>query len=216
MKKTLLSIIILIFCSLPIFLSSCSQVTYEEKTYSVTNPYNSIEIDTHNTKVEIVNSKDNLTTINYVDSNIDNYDISVFDNKLSIILKQHSDINNYFGVKDSSKRVLKLSLPNTIDINDLNIVTTNKEISYSLDNNVNNASINNTSGKILVDEINIINSFTLFCKDDDITANIIGKYEDYKIDIEQKKGESNLASKDYGDKTLKITSNNGNIDIKFI
>lgn len=68
-----------------------------------------------------------------------------------------------------------------------------------------------------------INSFsiagsavTLNGKKGDIAGTISGSYDDFAIQSEIKKGESNLpGDKDSGEKTLNVSCNNGNISIDF-
>ena len=58
---------------------------------------------------------------------------------------------------------------------------------------------------------------TLTAKNGDISGTVIGSYDDFAIQSEIKKGDSNLPdNKDSGDKTLKVSSNNGDVNIEFV
>ena len=57
----------------------------------------------------------------------------------------------------------------------------------------------------------------LVAKNGNISGTIIGSYDDFSIQSEIKKGESNLPdNKNGGEKTLNISSNNGDVNIEFV
>ena len=54
-------------------------------------------------------------------------------------------------------------------------------------------------------------------KNGDVSGTVVGSYDDFAIQTEIKKGESNLPdSKDGGEKTLKVSANNGDNNIEFV
>ena len=59
-------------------------------------------------------------------------------------------------------------------------------------------------------------ALTLNVKNGDISGTVVGSYDDFAIQSEIKKGDSNLPNKDGGDKTLNVTGNNGDVDIAFV
>ena len=57
----------------------------------------------------------------------------------------------------------------------------------------------------------------LTVKNGDISGTVVGSYDDFAIQTEIKKGESNLPdNKDGGEKTLNVSSNNGDVNITFV
>ena len=62
-----------------------------------------------------------------------------------------------------------------------------------------------------------LDTLTLNAKNGDISGAVVGSYDNFSIQSKIKKGESNLPdNKDSGEKTLNISSNNGNVDIEFV
>lgn len=77
--------------------------------------------------------------------------------------------------------------------------------------------ISSNGGSIALGDLNVGNSFTLTVKNGDITGTIAGSYDDFSIQTETKKGESNLPNrKDSGEKMLNVSSNNGDVNITFV
>ena len=61
------------------------------------------------------------------------------------------------------------------------------------------------------------NALTLSAKNGNVTGTVVGSYDDFSIQSEIKKGESNLPdNKDGGEKTLNVSSNNGDVNITFV
>lgn len=59
-------------------------------------------------------------------------------------------------------------------------------------------------------------ALNLTVKNGDIAGTVMGSYDDFAIQSELKKGESNLPEhKDGGEKTLTVSSNNGDVSIEF-
>ena len=57
---------------------------------------------------------------------------------------------------------------------------------------------------------------SLTVKNGDISGKVLGSCDDFAIQTEIKKGESNLsAGKEGGEKTLSVSCNNGDVDIGF-
>ena len=57
----------------------------------------------------------------------------------------------------------------------------------------------------------------LTVKNGDISGTIAGSYDDFAIQSEIKKGESNLpGNKNGGEKTLTVSGNNGDVHIEFV
>lgn len=66
-------------------------------------------------------------------------------------------------------------------------------------------------------DLDVGSALTLTVKNGDISGTIAGSYDDFSIQSEIKKGESNLPeNKASGEKTLTVSGNNGNVDIEFV
>lgn len=77
-------------------------------------------------------------------------------------------------------------------------------------------SISSNGGDIAFGTLDVGNALTLDVKNGDISGTIAGSYDDFTIQSEIKKGESNLPdNKDGGEKTLHVSSNNGDVNIEF-
>ena len=63
----------------------------------------------------------------------------------------------------------------------------------------------------------VLKNISLTVKNGDISGTVKGSYDDFAIQSEIKKGESNLPdNKDGGEKTLNVSSNNGDVNITFV
>ena len=76
--------------------------------------------------------------------------------------------------------------------------------------------ISTNGGNITFESLDVGNTLTLTAKNGDISGTVVGSYDDFVIQSEIKKGDSNLPdNKDSGDKTLKVSGNNGDVNIEF-
>ena len=74
---------------------------------------------------------------------------------------------------------------------------------------------NRAAGNIIFDKLNACSDIVLNVKNGDITGSILGSYDDYSINCQIKKGETNLPSKkDGGYKQLDVIVNNGDAKIE--
>ena len=71
-------------------------------------------------------------------------------------------------------------------------------------------------GSIAFETLDVGSALTLNSKNGDISGAVAGSYDDFSIQTEIKKGESNLpGDKDDGEKALRVSCNNGDVDIAF-
>ena len=69
---------------------------------------------------------------------------------------------------------------------------------------------------IAFETLDVGSALTLSAKNGDISGAVAGSYDDFSIQTEIKKGESNLpGDKDDGEKALRVSCNNGDVDIAF-
>ena len=65
--------------------------------------------------------------------------------------------------------------------------------------------------------LNVGMSLSVAAKNGNIEGTVIGSYDDFAIQTEIKKGESNLPdNKTDGAKTLNVSSNHGDVNIEFV
>ena len=79
-----------------------------------------------------------------------------------------------------------------------------------------NVSISSTEGDITFESLDVGNTLTLSAKNGDISGVVVGTYDDFAIQTDIKKGESNLQDKEGGEKTLSVSSNNGDVNIELV
>ena len=68
----------------------------------------------------------------------------------------------------------------------------------------------------LLDSLDVGNTLTMTFKNGDISGMIGGRYEDFVIQSEVKKGDSSLPKHKDIKKTLKVLCNNGDVDVTFV
>lgn len=210
MKKT----IIFLFLFLITLLTSCQEqnFTKKEATYSAKN---NISIDVESREINISNSKDDKIYINYYDSEKEFLTITEDENALNIKLDTNKEWTDFIGTQaDLSYRKIEIQIPNSL-INKLVITTTNENVNLN-SINIDNINVSATDGNINFTSLATKNIY-LTVKNANIEGSILGKMADYKVELELKKGDTNLPSyKKDGDNLLKVNGNNGNIFIDFL
>lgn len=77
--------------------------------------------------------------------------------------------------------------------------------------------VENSNGNVNVKKIEVEDILSLKSKNGDINGSVIGSYDDFNISSEASKGKNNLPeNKIGGDKELKVSTNNGDINLKFV
>lgn len=125
-------------------------------------------------------------------------------------------LSDYVGGKPSDEdRKISIQIPDSM-LDSLAISTTNEDISLEALAVNGSISLSSNGGNISFGGLDAGKSISLDAKNGNIEGTIRGGWDDYAIRAEIKKGESNLPeSKEGGSKTLDVSANNGNIDIKF-
>lgn len=124
---------------------------------------------------------------------------------------------DYIGVKPSAEdRKIWLQVPNAL-LDTIRLSTTNEDISLPSLAVTESISLSSNGGNITFESLDVGNSLTLAIKNGDISGAIVGGYDDFAIQSETKKGDSNLPDKkEGGEKTLNVNSNHGNVNIAFV
>ena len=218
MKKIISLALCLVLSSF--LLAGCSDNSepFEEKSYTPDTQIREINLDVEDREIEVSLSEDEQVHIQYSENSKEYYDISVSDeNVLSMVSASDKEWTDYVGGKPSAEdRKIVLQIPDAL-LDTLTLSTTNEDISLPALDVTNSISISSNGGNITFETLDVGSSLTLNAKNGDISGTVAGSYDDFAIQTEIKKGESNLPdSKDGGEKTLNVSNNNGNINIEFV
>lgn len=201
-------------------LSGCSNSSkpVEEKNYTSDTQINEINLDVRDREIEVSASEDEQIHIQYFENNKEYYDISVSDeNVLTMTSASDKEWTDYIGVKTSAEdRKISLQIPDVL-LNNLTLSTTNEDITFSALAIGGSANISSNGGNIVFENLDVGSNLTLNVKNGDISGTVVGSYDDFSIQSEMKKGESNLPdNKDGGEKALNVSANNGDVNIEFL
>ena len=218
MKKIISLVSCLILSSS--ILSGCSNNSepFEEKSYTSDTQINEINLDVRDREIEVSLSEDEQVHIQYSENSKEYYDISVSDeNVLTMVGASDKEWTDYIGVKPSAaNRKISLQIPDKF-LENLTLSTTNEDITLSSLAVTGRIHISSNGGNIAFGKLDVGENLTLNVKNGDISGVIAGSYDDFAIQSEIKKGESDLPdNKDSGEKTLSVSGNNGNVNIEFV
>lgn len=218
MKKTISLVSCLVLGSS--ILSGCSDSSepFEGKSYTADTQINEINFDVRDREIEVSLSEDEQVHIQYYENSKEYYDISVSDeNVLTMVSASDKEWTDYIGVKPSAEdRKISLQIPNAL-LEDLALFTTNEDITLSALAVTGSINISSNGGNITFGNLEVGENLTLNVKNGDISGTVVGSYDDFSIQSEIKKGESNLPdNKDDGEKTLKVSGNNSDVNIEFV
>ncbi len=217
MKKIVLLVLCLIlsgFC-----LTSCRKddEPFEEKTYTSDTQISEICLDVRDREIEVSLSEDNRVHIQYFENSKEYYDISVSDRQvLTMSSAYDKEWTDYIGGKTATEnRKILLQIPNE-SVNVLTLSTTNENISLSTLTVTKQIHLSSNGGNIVFEDLNVGDALFLTVKNGDIAGTVNGSYDDFAVQSEIKKGQSNLPDqKTGGEKTLQVSANNGDVDITF-
>ena len=162
-------------------------------------------------------SADEQIHIQYSENSKEYYDIAVSGNVLTMTSASDKEWTDYIGGKPAAEnRKISLQIPNVL-VESLTLSTTNEDITLSAVAVTGSISLSANGGNITFETLNVGDSITLNAKNGDISGAIAGSYDDFAIQSDIKKGDSNLPDrKDDGEKTLNVACNNGDVDIELI
>ena len=200
-------------------LAGCSDSgePFEEKSYTPDAAVTEVRLDVQDREIEVSLSEDELIHIQYFENSKEYYDISVSDgNVLTMTSASGRSWTDYIGMKAAAEnRKIALQVPDAL-LDALTLSTTNEDISLPALAVAGSVSLSSNGGNITFGELDVGDALSLTVKNGDISGTIAGSYDDFSIQTEIKKGESNLPEeKDGGEKTLQVSGNNGNVDIAF-
>lgn len=218
MKKIISLALCLVLSSFVLAGCSKSSEPFEEKSYTSDTQIQEISLDVQDREIEVTLSPDQQVHIQYFENSKEYYDLSVSDqNVLTMTSATNKDWIDYIGGKPSAEyRKITLQVPDAL-LEQLTLSTTNENISLSALAVTGSVSISANGGNISFGNLDVGSALTLEVKNGDISGAIVGGYDDFAIQSNSKKGETNLPEqKDGGEKNLNVSSNNGDVNIEFI
>ena len=218
MKKIISILLCLILGSFILSGCSNSDEPFEEKSYTSDTQINEINLDVRDREIEVSLSEDEQVHIEYSENSKEHYDISVSDkNVLTMTSASNKEWTDYIGGKPSAEdRKISLQIPDAL-LESLTLSTTNEDITLSALAVTGSINISSNGGNIAFANLDVGSALTLNVKNGNISGEIVGSYDDFSIQSEMKKGESNLpVNKDGGEKTLDVSGNNGDVNIEFV
>lgn len=217
MKKIILLALCLVLGSTAFTGCSDNSTPFEKKTYTSDTQINEINLDVRDREIEVSLSEDEHVHIQYFEDRKEYYNISVSDkNVLTMASAGDKEWKDYIGGKPSAeKRKISLQIPDVL-LENLTLSTTNEDIILPTLAVTGSISLSSNGGNITFGSVDAGNALYLAVKNGDISGTVIGSYDDFAIQCEVKKGESNLPdNKDSGEKRLNVSCNNGNVSIDF-
>ena len=217
MKKMILMACCLVLSTS--LLAGCSgdSEPFEEKSYTPDTPVTEVHLDVEDREIEVSRSEDDQVHIQYFENSKEYYDISVSNEAvLTMTSASNKEWTDYIGGKPSDEnRKILLQIPDAM-LDTLTLSTTNEEISLPALTVTGSISLSSNGGDISFGDLDVGSALSLTVKNGDISGTVVGSYDDFAIQTEIKKGESNLMEKEGGEKTLSVSTNNGDVDIEFI
>jgi len=220
MKKVIVIIMCLTFGA--ILLMGCSESGEDnfEKKYYTSNGAEiaGLNIDVRDREIKITFSNDNQVHIDYFESDKEYYSIFVSNDKvLHMNAEDSKEWPDYIGGKTTAgNRKIYVQLPAAL-LKTLFLSTSNGDITLPSLTVTDSISISANGGNTTFDKLNAGNSIIIKSKNGDINGSVKGSYDEYSVESNIKKGESNLPpDKKGGDKILSVSNNNGNTNIDFV
>ena len=218
MKKIMIPILCVVLGGFAMTGCSNDSEPFIQKEYTADGTQiKEIQIEVQDQKITVSPSEDDQIYIDYSENNKEYYDISVSDDQvLTVTAESNKTWTDFIGLKPSEEdREIYLRVPDAL-LDTLNISTTNEDIALSELSVEGKISLASNGGNITFERADVGKEIDLTAKNGDISGTVSGSYDDFAIFTEIKKGESNLpGNKDSGEKTLKVSCNNGDISIGF-
>lgn len=217
--KKIISLALCLMLSV-LLLSGClnSGEPFEQKSYTPDTQIHGIHLEVRDREIEVSLSDDDQVHVQYSENSKEYYDISVSDDKvLTIASASAKEWTDYIGGKPSAEaRKISLQIPNAL-LENLTLSTTNENITLPDLAVTGSVNLSSNGGNIAFGKLDVGSALTLNVKNGDISGAVVGSYDDFSIQSEIKKGESNLPDQSEGGaKTLTVSSNNGNVHIEFV
>ena len=217
MRYGVVGLCLLLGC-LPLTSCTGSGEPFEEASYTPDAPVQEVRLEVEDRELAVSLSEDEQVHIRYWENSKEFYEISVSDEGvLTMTSASDKAWTDYIGVKssDEDRRIL-LEVPDAL-LETLSLSTTNEAITLPALAVTGSIELSANGGDITFGDLDVGTALTLTVKNGDISGTIVGGYDEFSIESEVKKGESNLPEEtDGGDKTLRVSANNGDVQISFV
>ena len=217
MRKTFLSLLCLVMGCCALAGCSDNSQPFEEKSYTPDTQILEIQLDVEDRSIEVALSPDNQVHIQYFENSKEYYEISVSDeNVLTMTSASDKAWTDYIGGKPAAEdRRIRLEIPDGL-LENVTLSTTNENITLPALAVTGEISLSSNGGNLSFESLDVGRALTLHAKNGNISGTIAGSYDDFVIQTQIKKGESNLPDeKSGGEKTLDVSCNNGDVSIAF-
>lgn len=218
MKKIIALALCFVMSSFALAGCSGESEPFKKKNFTPDTQVNGINLDERDREIEVVLSKDEQVHIQYSENSKEYYEISVSDgNLLTMVNASNKEWTDYIGGKPSAEdRKIVLQVPTAL-LDTVILSTTNEDVFLPVLAVTGSIDVSTNGGNITFENLDVGNTLTLTVKNGDISGTVAGSYDDFAIQSEIKKGDSNLPNnKESGKKMLNVTSNNGDINIEFL
>ena len=218
MKKIIALALCFVMSSFALAGCSGESEPFKKKNFTPDTQVNGINLDVRDREIEVVLSKDEQVHIQYSENSKEYYEISVSDgNLLTMVNANNKEWTDYIGGKPSAEdRKIVLQVPTAL-LDTVILSTTNEDVFLPVLAVTGSIDVSTNGGNITFENLDVGNTLTLTVKNGDISGTVAGSYDDFAIQSEIKKGDSNLPNnKESGKKMLNVTSNNGDINIEFL
>lgn len=218
MKKIIALALCFVMSSFALAGCSGESEPFKKKNFTPDTQVNGINLDVRDREIEVVPSKDEQVHIQYSENSKEYYEISVSDgNLLTMVNASNKEWTDYIGGKPSAEdRKIVLQVPTAL-LDTVILSTTNEDVFLPVLAVTGSIDVSTNGGNITFENLDVGNTLTLTVKNGDISGTVAGSYDDFAIQSEIKKGDSNLPNnKESGKKMLNVTSNNGDINIEFL
>ena len=218
MKKIIALALCFVMSSFALAGCSGESEPFKKKNFTPDTQVNGINLDVRDREIEVVLSKDEQVHIQYSENSKEYYEISVSDgNLLTMVNASNKEWTDYIGGKPSAEdRKIVLQVPTAL-LDTVILSKTNEDVFLPVLAVTGSIDVSTNGGNITFENLDVGNTLTLTVKNGDISGTVAGSYDDFAIQSEIKKGDSNLPNnKESGKKMLNVTSNNGDINIEFL
>lgn len=218
MKKIIALALCFVMSSFTLAGCSGEREPFKKKNFTPDTQVNGINLDVRDREIEVVLSKDKQVHIQYSENSKEYYEISVSDgNLLTMVNAGNKEWTDYIGGKPSAEdRKIVLQVPTAL-LDTVILSTTNEDVFLPVLAVTGSIDVSTNGGNITFENLDVGNTLTLTVKNGDISGTVAGSYDDFAIQSEIKKGDSNLPNnKESGKKKLNVSGNNGDINIEFL
>ena len=193
MKKIIALALCFVMSSFTLAGCSGEREPFKKKNFTPDTQVNGINLDVRDREIEVVLSKDEQVHIQYSENSKEYYEISVsVGNLLTMVNAGNKEWTDYIGGTPSAEdRKIVLQVPTAL-LDTVILSTTNEDVFLPVLAVTGSIDVSTNGGNITFENLDVGNTLTLTVKNGDISGTVAGSYDDFAIQSEIKKGDSNL------------------------